>query len=125
MEVSKGQVEELRGNAYSGYLQQDTIPDGLLILDTPEMLCNPKNLLEAIRPASKGEVVQDVVDWVMLYSSLNGIDFIVGQLDVLYVLVYGNGEGFFLAEEMTEAVGEDHILAWLILDGVVIFLHVE
>ena len=57
---------------------------------------NPKDLLEAVRPASKGEVVQGVVDWVTLYSSSNGVDFIIGQLDVLYVLVNDNGEGLFM-----------------------------
>ena len=44
---------------------------------------------------------------------------------MLYVLVNGSWEGFFVGGEATEVVSEDHLLAWLILDGVVILLHVE
>ena len=44
---------------------------------------------------------------------------------MLYVLVNGNREGFFVGGELTEVVGKDHLLTWFILDTVIIFLHVE
>ena len=74
MEVGKGPVEELGGDAYLAYLQQDAILNGEFIMDAREMLGSPQDMPETVRPASKGEVVQHVVDWVTLYSSSNSID---------------------------------------------------
>ena len=44
---------------------------------------------------------------------------------MLDVIVYGYGERLFVGGEAAEAVDEYHLLAWLILYGVVIFLHVK
>ena len=78
VEVSKGPVEALRGDAYLVSLQQDTILNGDFIPGAPEVSGDPWDLLEVVRPPSKGEVVQGVVDWITLYSSSNGIDFTIG-----------------------------------------------
>ena len=40
---------------------------------------------------------------------------------MLYVLVYDNGEGLFAGGAVAEAVSMYHLLAWLTLDGVIIF----
>ena len=44
---------------------------------------------------------------------------------MLDIVVYGNGEGVFVGIEVAEAVGEYHLLAGLVLDCVVVFLHAK
>ena len=45
VEVSKGPVEELRGDAYLVSLQQDTVLNGEFIPGAPEVLSNPQDCL--------------------------------------------------------------------------------
>ena len=37
----------------------------------------------------------------------------------------GNGKGPFVGGEVAESVSEYHLLAWLILDSIIIILHMK
>ena len=54
-------------------LQENTSLDGQLILGAPEVMGEPQDLTEAVRPSPEVYMVQGVVDWVVVYSSSNGI----------------------------------------------------
>ena len=48
VEVSEGSVEELRGDTDSVCLQENTNLDGWHVPGTPEVIGNPRDLLEAV-----------------------------------------------------------------------------
>ena len=44
---------------------------------------------------------------------------------MLNIAVNGYGKGLFVGRQVAEAVGEYHLLAWLLLDGVAIIVHAK
>ena len=85
--VSKGPFKELWRDKESVSLHENTDLNVQLILGAPEVMENPWEWPEAVRPSPEGYVVQGIVDWVALYSSSNCIQFVVGELHVLDILM--------------------------------------
>ena len=87
MEVCKGVIEEVLGNADSVSFQENTVLQGQLVLGASEMIDDSQDLLEADRPSPDGKPVQSAVHKVTLDGSSNGILLCCGQLYMLDVLV--------------------------------------
>ena len=85
-------------------LQENTRPNGQLVLGTPEVMGNPQDLPQVVGLSPEDYTVQRIVDWVVLYSSSNCIQFVVRQLDMLNVLMNDYGKEFFMEGESAEAV---------------------
>ena len=44
--------------------------------------------MESGWPTIEGEVVQGAINWVSFYHSSNDVKSLIGEVDVIYVLVY-------------------------------------
>ena len=87
------------------------------------MTGDPWDLLPVVGPSIEGEPVQGVVDWVMVYCSPNGIYLVGGQLKVSNDVVDFNGKGIFVRQEVADMAMEYHLLVWIILYSITVFLH--
>ena len=94
-------VEEFWGNADVASFEEEASLFRQLIQGAPEVLEYLWDLLPSIQLSTKGEAVQCVVHWVTFKGTLSGIQLSCGQLDMLEVLGYGYGEGFFAGGEVT------------------------
>ena len=66
-----------------------------------------------------------MVDWVTLYCSLDGIYLVSGQLKVLLVVIDFYWKGLSVGGEVAEVIGKYHLIAWLMLYIIFIFLHAK
>ena len=73
----------------------------------------PQDLLQSVRPAIDSEPVKGVIDWIMLYCSLDDIYLAGGQLKVLDAVMDFYGKGLFVGREVAEVVHEYHHLPGL------------